>query len=57
MVSKMYTADDIIKLLAAQGYFANRKIAYSVLNALQPDSAPLLIEETLASEKQALQKL
>ena len=39
MVSKMYTVDDIIKLLAAQGYFANRKIAYSVLNALQPDSA------------------
>ena len=56
MVSKMYTADDIIKLLAAQGYFANRKIAYSVLNALQPDSAPLLIEGDPGVGKTSLAK-
>ena len=52
----MYTADDIIKLLAAQGYFANRKIAYSALNALQPDSAPLLIEGDPGVGKTSLAK-
>lgn len=52
----MYTVDDIIKLLAAQGYFANRKIAYSVLNALQPDSAPLLIEGDPGVGKTSLAK-
>lgn len=56
MASKMYTADDIIKMLEAQGYFANRKIAYSVLNALQPDSAPLLIEGDPGVGKTSLAK-
>lgn len=50
------TVDNIIKSLEKQGYFANRKIAYSVLNAIQPDSAPLLIEGDPGVGKTSLAK-
>lgn len=39
-----YTASQIVDMLAEQGYFANRKIAYSVMNAIRDGGAPLLIE-------------
>lgn len=51
-----YTAEDIIRLLGEQGYFANKKIAYSVLNAIRPQGAPLLIEGDPGVGKTSLAK-
>ena len=39
-----YTPDKIIASLAENNYFANRRIAYAVLNVLRDDASPLLIE-------------
>jgi len=39
-----YTPNKIIESLAENNYFANRKIAYAVLNVLRDDASPLLIE-------------
>ena len=51
-----YSADEIIQRLEAQGYFANKKIAYSVLNAIRPGGAPLLVEGDPGVGKTSLAK-
>ena len=47
-----YTPDKIIASLAENNYFANRRIAYAILNVLRDDASPLLIE----GERRALPK-
>ena len=51
-----YSADEIIQRLETQGYFANKKIAYSVLNAIRPGGAPLLVEGDPGVGKTSLAK-
>lgn len=56
MNSNPCTADEVIRRLEAQGYFANKKIAYSVLNAIRPSGAPLLVEGDPGVGKTSLAK-
>lgn len=51
-----YTPDKIIASLAENNYFANRRIAYAVLNALRDDASPLLIEGDPGVGKTSLAK-
>lgn len=51
-----YTPDKIIASLAENNYFANRRIAYAVLNVLRDDASPLLIEGDPGVGKTSLAK-
>lgn len=51
-----YTPNKIIESLAENNYFANRKIAYAVLNVLRDDASPLLIEGDPGVGKTSLAK-
>ena len=50
------TPNKIIESLAENNYFANRKIAYAVLNVLRDDASPLLIEGDPGVGKTSLAK-